>query len=99
MATLITEECINCGACEPACPNQAISEGDDIFVINPSRCTECVGHFEVEQCLDVCPVRCCTTDLNYPEAEGELLARARRLHPDKSFSDTDFPSRFRSPQA
>ena len=96
MATIITEECINCGACEPACPNEAIREGEDIFVINPSRCTECVGHFDVEQCLDVCPVRCCVTDLNNPESEAALLQRARDLHPDKSFDPVDFPSRFRA---
>ena len=53
MATMITEECINCGACEPECPNEAISEGDDIYVIDPARCTECVGHFDEEQCAAV----------------------------------------------
>jgi ferredoxin len=92
---MITEECINCGACEPECPNEAISEGDDIYVIDPAKCTECVGHFDEEQCAAVCPVDCCVPDPNNPEPEGGLLARALALHPDKAFSTTDFPSRFR----
>ncbi len=95
MATMITEECINCGACEPECPNEAISEGDDIYVIDPARCTECVGHFDEEQCAAVCPVDCCVPDPNNGEKEDTLLVRARTLHPNKSFSMDDFPSRFR----
>jgi len=94
MATMITEECINCGACEPECPNQAISEGADIYVIDPARCTECVGHFDEEQCAAVCPVDCCLPDPNNPEEEEALVARARELHPDKEVGDS-FPSRFR----
>ena len=95
MATMISEECINCGACEPECPNEAISEGDDIYVIDPSRCTECVGHHDEEQCAAVCPVDCCVPDPNNPEAEQTLLQRAMALHPDKSFNEADFPSRVR----
>ncbi len=94
MATMITEECINCGACEPECPNEAISEGEDIYVIDPQRCTECVGHFDEEQCAAVCPVDCCVADPNNGEGEDMLIARARALHPDKSFP-ADFPSRFK----
>lgn len=94
MATMITEECINCGACEPECPNEAISEGDDIYVIDPSRCTECVGHFDEEQCAAVCPVDCCVPDPNNEETEAALMERARELHPGKSFP-AEFPSRFR----
>src|SRR4051794_8645826 len=95
MATMITEECINCGACEPECPNEAISEGEDIYVIDPARCTECVGHFDEEQCAAVCPVDCCVPDPNNAEPEKALFDRAKALHPNKSFSDADFPSRFR----
>lgn len=95
MATMITEECINCGACEPECPNEAISEGEDIYVIDPARCTECVGHFDEEQCAAVCPVDCCVPDPNNAEAESVLFARAKQLHPNKGFSESDFPSRFR----
>ena len=96
MATMITEDCINCGACEPECPNEAISEGKDIFIIDPSRCTECVGHHDQEQCAAVCPVDCCVPDPNNPEQESPLFARAKTLHPDKSFDEIDFPSRFRA---
>lgn len=95
MATMITEECINCGACEPECPNEAISEGEDIYVIDPARCTECVGHFDEEQCAAVCPVDCCVPDPNNEEAEGALFDRAKALHPGKGFSENDYPSRFK----
>ncbi|RYF06521.1 MAG: YfhL family 4Fe-4S dicluster ferredoxin [Deltaproteobacteria bacterium] len=95
MATMITEECINCGACEPECPNEAISEGEDIYVIDPARCTECVGHFDEEQCAAVCPVDCCVPDPNNVETEPKLYSRAKALHPQKGFRDDDFPSRFR----
>ena len=94
MATMITEECINCGACEPECPNEAISEGDDIYVIDPARCTECVGYFDEEQCAAVCPVDCCVPDPNIIETELVLLARAKVIFPDHAFPD-DFPSRFK----
>jgi len=94
MATHITEACITCGACVPECPNQAIAEGDPVFVIDPERCTECVGFHEEEQCQVVCPVECCLPDPARPEAETELLERARRLHPDVRFGEA-FPSRFR----
>lgn len=85
MSTMITEECINCGACEPECPNQAISQGEDIFVIDPQLCTECVGFHDEEACAAVCPVDCCIPDPNIPEAEAALLARAEKLHPEKKF--------------
>lgn len=93
MATMITEECINCGACEPECPNEAISEGDEVYVIDPDKCTECVGHFDEEQCASVCPVDCCVPDPNNVETETDLLNRAKVLHPHMGFGD-DFPSRF-----
>jgi ferredoxin len=99
MATHITDECINCGACEPECPNEAISEGDDVYVIDPNLCTECVGFHDHEACQAVCPVECCTPDPNLRETEGVLLDRAIRLHPDRSWpSLADLPrelSRFR----
>jgi len=99
MATTITEECINCGACEPECPNEAISEGDDIYVIDPKLCTECVAFHDYEACQAVCPVECCVPDPNNLEAEEILLDRARKIHPDKTFPPVaDLPanlSRFR----
>ena len=94
MATHITDECINCGACEPECPNEAISEGDEIYVIDPKLCTECVGFHDYEACQAVCPVECCLPDPNVREEESLLIARAREIHPTKDFGDK-FPSRFR----
>jgi ferredoxin len=79
MALLITDECINCDVCEPACPNQAIFEGPSIYEINPDRCTECVGHFDVPQCRTVCPVDCIPNDPNYSESHEQLLAKYHRL--------------------
>ncbi len=94
MATIITDECINCGACEPECPNEAISEGDDKFVINPELCTECVGFHDEEQCAAVCPVDCCIPDSNNVETEQVLLERAKKIHHDKTFAE-NYPSRFK----
>jgi hypothetical protein len=94
MATMITSECINCGACEPECPNNAISQGDPVYVIDPLLCTECVGFHDYEACAAVCPVDCCVTDPNNIETEEVLIARARALHQDVNFGD-DFQSRFR----
>ena len=75
MAFIITDECINCGACEPECPNDAISMGDEIFVINHEKCTECVGQFDASQCADVCPVDCCVPDPDHKETREELMAK------------------------
>ncbi|HSE85834.1 MAG TPA: YfhL family 4Fe-4S dicluster ferredoxin [Candidatus Binatia bacterium] len=97
MATMITNECINCGACEPECPNNAISQGETIFVIDPMLCTECVGFHDYEACAAVCPVDCCVTDPDNIETEEALIARARALHPDTRFDD-GFESRFRKGQ-
>lgn len=94
MATLIVDDCINCGACEPVCPNKAIKAGEALFVIDPRRCTECVGFHATEQCAAVCPVEACLPDPDREESEATLIERARRLHPKKSFP-TPFPSRFR----
>ena len=94
MATMITNDCINCGACEPECPNNAISQGDPVYVIDPLLCTECVGFHDYEACAAVCPVDVCVTDPNNIETEETLIARARSLHPQTDFGDT-FQSRFR----
>ena len=113
MATMITDDCINCGACEPECPNTAIYQGgvewdlngvsseaisNDIFYIVPQKCTECVGFFDQEACAAVCPVDCCVPNPDIPEAESVLIARAKELHPEESFGD-DFPSRFKGGDA
>ena len=97
MATMITSDCINCGACEPECPNNAIKQGDPVYVIDPLLCTECVGFHDYEACAAVCPVDCCVTDPNNIESEQVLLDRARALHPETQIGDT-FESRFRKEQ-
>jgi hypothetical protein len=97
MATMITNDCINCGACEPECPNNAISQGEPVYVIDPKLCTECVGFHDYEACAAVCPVDVCVTDPNNIESEEVLMARARELHPEVSFPD-NFESRFRKGQ-
>ena len=79
MAFKITEECINCGACEPECPNQAISVGDEIYIIDPEKCTECVGHFDASQCAAVCPVDACVPDPDHKESREELMTKFHRL--------------------
>lgn len=82
MALKITEECINCDVCEPVCPNEAISAGDDIYVINPALCTECVGHYDTPQCVDICPVDSIPKDPKFPETEDELLVKYQKLTSD-----------------
>jgi len=79
MAVMINEECINCAACEPECPNKAISAGTDIFVIDPAKCTECVGHFDESQCIVVCPVDCIVPDPMHKESKEELQAKFEKL--------------------
>ncbi|MGF1529374.1 MAG: YfhL family 4Fe-4S dicluster ferredoxin, partial [Candidatus Competibacterales bacterium] len=79
MALMITDACINCDVCEPECPNGAIYQGEEIYVIEPSRCTECVGHFDTPQCVEVCPVDCIPLNPDYPESRGVLLAKYHRL--------------------
>ncbi|MAE70397.1 MAG: 4Fe-4S ferredoxin [Gemmatimonadetes bacterium] len=97
MATYITDDCISCGACEPECPNEAISEADDIYVIDASLCTECIGFHDEEACQANCPVDCCIPDPNKIETEAELFERAKEIHPDEGFGELDeSTSRFRN---
>jgi len=84
MATMITEDCINCGACEDECPNGAISMGEEIFVIDPDLCTECVGFSSEQACAAACPPDVCIQDPARIESEDALFERARRLHPEKA---------------
>jgi ferredoxin len=79
MALMITEECINCDVCEPACPNTAISQGPDTYVIDPLRCTECVGHYDEPQCQMVCPVDCIPINPDYIETKESLLEKSIAL--------------------
>lgn len=79
MALIITDECINCDVCEPECPNGAITQGEEIYEINPDLCTECVGHYETSQCVDVCPVDCIPFDPDHRESQDELRAKYEHL--------------------
>lgn len=79
MALMITNKCINCDVCEPECPNEAISEGMPVYVIDPDKCTECVGHYDTPQCQDVCPIDCIPFDPNRRETQAELQAKFERL--------------------
>jgi ferredoxin len=79
MALMITDECINCDVCEPECPNEAISMGEEIYVIDPALCTECVGHYDEPQCIEVCPVDCILVDPEHEETQDQLMAKYEKL--------------------
>ena len=79
MALIITDECINCDVCEPECPNGAISQGDEIYVIDPDSCTECVGHFDEPQCQQVCPVDWIPLDPDHVETKEQLMEKFLKL--------------------
>ena len=79
MALMITDDCINCDVCEPACPNDAISMGELIYQINPDKCTECVSHFDEPQCQQLCPVACIPIDPQHQETPSQLQAKFIRL--------------------
>lgn len=80
MSLLINDSCINCDACITECPNEAITQGDEIYIIDPARCTECVGAHDEPQCVLVCPVDCIVKDPEHPEDEGQLRAKYETLH-------------------
>ncbi|WP_140628210.1 YfhL family 4Fe-4S dicluster ferredoxin [Methylibium rhizosphaerae] len=79
MALMITDECINCDVCEPECPNQAISMGPEFYVIDHRKCTECVGHFDEPQCVQVCPVSCIPVNPAHIETPEQLMAKYLQL--------------------
>ncbi len=79
MSLIITDECINCDVCEPVCPNQAITQGEWIYQIDPNKCTECVGHFDQPQCQQVCPVACIPLDPNHAETREQLMEKYKKL--------------------
>lgn len=79
MALMITDECINCDVCEPECPNEAISQGEEIYEIDPNLCTQCVGHYDTPQCIEVCPVDCIIPDPKHPETDEQLQEKYERL--------------------
>jgi ferredoxin len=79
MALIISDHCINCDVCEPECPNGAISQGEEIYIINPSLCTECVGHHDKPQCMEVCPVDCIDKDPDVVEDKDSLYQKYLKL--------------------
>jgi ferredoxin len=81
MAMKIVAECINCGACEPECPNSAITAGDSIYLIDPVKCTECVGAYDTPRCIEVCPVEnCIIPDPEHAETKDALQAKYAAMH-------------------
>ena len=81
MSLLINETCTACDACKPVCPNEAIAAGDPIYVIDPFKCTECVGAEDEPQCRLVCPVTDCIVDHpDYRETREQLLEKYQSLH-------------------
>ena len=83
MSLIISDECINCDVCEPECPNGAISQGDEIYVIDPAKCTECIGHYDTPQCVEVCPVDCIAKDTDMPESDDALWVKYEKLTGNK----------------
>jgi len=84
MALKIVDDCINCDVCEPACPNQAIYQGEEIFEIDPALCTECVGHFDEPECVAICPVDCIILDPQHAESAEALLEKYKKLQAKSS---------------
>jgi ferredoxin len=84
VAYKITDDCISCGACEPECPNTAISEGETIYLIDPDKCTECVGAYESSRCADVCPVDSCVADPEHAETREQSVEKWKGLHPGET---------------
>ena len=94
MALMITDECINCDVCEPECPNGAISQGPEIYIIDPKKCTECVGHFDAPQCVEVCPVACIPVNPEIVETRTALMEKYEGLMAaTKAAADTPAASR------
>jgi ferredoxin len=83
MSLMITDECSSCGACEAECPNGAISEGENHYLINADLCTECVGFFPEPQCTATCPTDSIVADPDRKEDKAALLAKFKKIHPDK----------------
>ena len=84
MAYKITEDCINCGACEIECENQAISEGPEVYEIDPDKCTECVGIADSPKCEAICGVDSCVPDPDREESREALLDKWKNLHPGET---------------
>jgi ferredoxin len=84
MALMITDECINCDVCEPECPNGAIAQGAEVYEIDSNKCTECVGHFDTPQCIEVCPVDCIIPNPDHAEDKDQLQKKFLKLTAGKA---------------
>ncbi len=96
MALMITDTCINCGVCEPECPNQAIEMGEEYFFIRAGKCTECVGEYASPQCVSLCPIEeCIIPNPRRQESREQLLEKAQRLklrrRVQKAIEETGIP--------
>ena len=83
MAYMIPEDCIYCGTCAEECPNEAIYEGEEQFIVDPGKCTECVGFYESPRCNEACPLDLPQPDEDHVESKEELLEKWKKLHPEK----------------
>ena len=79
MSLMINDECIACDACREECPNEAIDENDPIYIIDPDRCTECVGYYDEPACISVCPVDAIVLDPDNVESMDELKYKFQKL--------------------
>jgi len=85
MAYKIQEDCCNlCGLCELECSNEAISEDKTNFVIDPDKCTECVGNYESPKCSESCNMDCPVPDPDHVESREQLLEKWQKLHPGET---------------
>ena len=80
MALIIKDDCTACDACVPVCPNKAITAGDPIYVIDPLKCTECVGAKDEPQCKLVCPSDCIVQHPDIVETREQLAEKYASLH-------------------
>lgn len=79
MSLMINDECIACDACREECPTEAIEEGDPIYIVDPDRCTECVGIYDEPVCIAVCPVDCFVLDKDNVETVAELKFKYEQI--------------------
>lgn len=78
MSLLITKECISCDSCREECPDEAICDGDPIYIIDADLCTECVNEYSEPACIVACPVDCIIPDPDNVESVEELKFKAEK---------------------
>lgn len=80
MALLINNDCTSCDACPEVCPNTAITVENSVYVIDPDKCTECVGAHDEPQCMVVCPADCIVPNPDHKETPEQLMEKYHKLH-------------------